>query len=202
MELKLTFDEIRKLLKIETPQFPKYTTQIINLANQNAQATRPKVVGQLSELIKEFPGRTLKEWEEWYLQRHPDAIDKATEKIMKMIENFREAINQIDESMVREWVRDLIIVKTFVGLRFQEAILKRIAEEFHMDYRLATPEEESRGIDGYIGNVPVSLKPRTYESKKMLPEGIEMPIILYEKKKDGLKIILPQELVSRLKEHR
>jgi len=29
--------------------FPKYTTQLINLANQNAAGTRPKVVGQMSE---------------------------------------------------------------------------------------------------------------------------------------------------------
>jgi hypothetical protein len=37
------------------------------LANQNAQGTRPKVVGQMSELIKEFPGKDVAEWEEWYI---------------------------------------------------------------------------------------------------------------------------------------
>jgi hypothetical protein len=26
--------------------FPKYTTQLINLANQNAQGTRPKMLGR------------------------------------------------------------------------------------------------------------------------------------------------------------
>ena len=31
--------------------FPKYTTQLMNLANQTAQGTRPKVVGQMSELF-------------------------------------------------------------------------------------------------------------------------------------------------------
>lgn len=34
--------------------FPKYTTQIINIANQNAGGTRPKVVGQMSELIIDY----------------------------------------------------------------------------------------------------------------------------------------------------
>jgi hypothetical protein len=38
----------------EEPEFPKYTTQLMNLANQNAQGTRPRVVGQMSELIKEL----------------------------------------------------------------------------------------------------------------------------------------------------
>ncbi len=42
--------------------FPKYTTQLINLANQNAGGTRPKVVGQMSDLIQEFPGNTFPEW--------------------------------------------------------------------------------------------------------------------------------------------
>jgi len=44
------------------PEFPKYSTQLMNLANQNAQGTRPRVVGQMSDLIQEFPGSTLDEW--------------------------------------------------------------------------------------------------------------------------------------------
>lgn len=199
MEFKIKIEEIRRLMEIENPEFPKYTTQILNLANQNAQATRPKVVGQMSELIKEFTGRTLEEWEEWYLKRYPDSIDKATKKILEMINNFRDAINQIDESMIRQWVRDLVIVKTFIGLRFQEAVLKKIAEKFDADYRLSTPEDESKGIDGYISNIPVSLKPTTYNSKKMLTEKLKGYIVYYEKQKDGLKIIVPEEIENQLK---
>jgi len=202
MEFKIKAEEIRRLMEIDSPEFPKYATQIINLANQNAQATRPKVVGQMSELIKEFTGKTLNEWEEWYLKRYPDSIDKATKKILEMIDNFRDVISQIDESMIRQWVRDLVIVKTFIGLRFQEAILRKIAEKFKTEYRLSTPEDESKGIDGYIGGIPVSLKPATYESKKMLSEEIEVHIIYYEKKKDGLKIIVPEELINKLKNKR
>ncbi len=198
MEFKIKADEIRKLMEIDNPRFPKYATQIINLANQNAQATRPKVVGQMSELIKEFTGRTLEEWEQWYLERYPDSIDEATRKILGMIDNFRDVINQIDESMIRQWVRDLVIVKTFIGLRFQEAVLKKIAEKFNTRYRLSEPEEESRGIDGYIGEIPVSIKPITYQFKKMLLEKIEVYVIYYEKQKDGIKITIPEELEEKL----
>ena len=200
MEFKIKTEEIRKLLEIDNLEFPKYATQILNLANQNAQATRPKVVGQMSELIKEFTGRTLEEWEEWYLRRYPDSIDKATKKILEMINNFKDVINKIDESMIREWVRDLVIVKTFIGLRFQEGVLKKIAEKFNTIYRLSTPEEESKGIDGYVGNIPISLKPITYQSKKMLTENIEVDIIYYEKQRDGLKIIIPTELENKLRQ--
>ena len=85
----------------------------------------------------------------------------------------------------------MIIVKTFVGLRFYEAVLKKIAEKFGSGYRLSTPEDESEGIDGYIGDIPISLKPKTYQSKKMLTEKIEVDIVYYEKQKDGLKTIIP-----------
>lgn len=199
MEFKIKIDEIRRLMEIESPVFPKYAIQIINLANQNAQATRPKVVGQMSNLIKEFTGRTLEEWEEWYLKRYPDSLEKATKKILGMIENFRDVINQIDESMIRQWVRDLVIVKTFIGLRFQEAVLKKISEKFGTTYELSSPEEESRGIDGYVGGIPLSLKPKTYNYKRMLPEKLEGYIIYYEKQKDGLKIVIPEDLESQLK---
>ncbi len=198
MEFKIKVDEIRRLMNIETPEFPKYATQIINLANQNAQATRPKVVGQMSELIKEFTGRTLEEWEEWYLKKYPDSIERATKKILEMIDNFRDVINKIDEDMIRQWVRDLVIVKTFIGLKFQEAVLKKIAEKFGTEYKLSTPEEESKGIDGYIGEIPISLKPVTYQSKKMLTEKIQVDVIYYEKQKDGLKITISDKLEKKL----
>ena len=200
MEIKIKNEEIRSLLGIESPEFPKYVTQILNLANQNAQATRPRVVGQMSELIKEFDGKTLEEWESWYLKRYPDAVDEATKKILSMIENFREAIGKIDENMVKQWVRDLVIVKTFLGLRFQEAVLKKLSEEFGLEYRLASPEEEKKGIDGYIGNLPVSLKPKSYDSKRLLPEKLEGYVIYYEKQKGGLRIFISEDLENLLKE--
>ena len=55
-------DVIAKGLSIPVMAFPKDTVQFINLANQNAQGTKPKVVGQMSELIQEFKGMTLEEW--------------------------------------------------------------------------------------------------------------------------------------------
>lgn len=188
MKIKLSNEEIRKIFNIESPEFPKYVTQILNLSNQNVQGTRPKVVGQMSELIKEFDGKTLKQWEEWYLERNPKAIDNATNKIIEMVANLKSAINKIDEKMIHEWVKDLVIVKTFLGFKFQEAILKKGAELKGANYRVSSPADESKGIDGYIGNMPVSIKPDTYKVKKNLPENIGVSIIYYEKIKTGLEV--------------
>ncbi len=57
-----------------------------------------------------------------------------------------------------------------------------------MGYKCATSEEESRGIDGYIGNFPVSIKPKSYQSMKGLSEIINVKIIYYEKGKNGVFI--------------
>lgn len=188
MKIKLTNEAIRESLEIPKPEFPKYATQIINLANQNAQGTRPKVVGQLTELIQEFTGRTLKEWEQWYVQRYPDAMEKARKKILSMLENMKDTMNRIDEDMVNVWVRDLVIVQTFLGLKLQEAILKKAAEIKGVGYRLAEKADESKGIDGYIGKIPVSIKPDTYKIKKSLREAIKVKMIYYKKIKNGIEV--------------
>jgi hypothetical protein len=188
MKVKITIEEIKKSLDIETPEFPKYVAPLINLANQYAQGTRPKVVGQMSELIREFGGRTLSEWEEWYLKKNPDAIKNATQKILQKLKELKDAINSIDSNIVEQWVRDLVIVKTFIGLKFQEVILKKGAEIKGTNYRLAEPKEEAKGIDGYIGEIPVSIKPATYKIKASLPENINAKIIYYRKIRDGIEV--------------
>jgi len=188
MKVKITIEEIRKYLDIDTPEFPTYVAPLINLANQYAQGTRPKVVGQMSELIQEFRGKTLSEWEKWYLEKKPDAIKNATEKILHKLKELRNSMNNIDEKMVEKWVRDLVIVKTFAGLRFQEAILKKGAKLKRTNYRLSKPNEESIGIDGYIGDIPVSIKPDTYEMKAALSEKIDIKIIIYKKIDDGIEV--------------
>ncbi len=160
----------------------------MNLANQNAQGTRPRVVGQMSELIEQCPKGTYDDWVKWYSEQMPKAIDDATERVYEMVQNLASAIKLIDKELVRKWVEDLVLTKTFTGFCFQQSILKTIAEKKHVRYRRATPEEESRNIDGYIGNVPVSIKPITYKTKSMLHENIGVQLIYYEKKKDGIVV--------------
>ena len=189
MKLKISNAEVSEILAGENIVYPKYTTQVMNLANQNAQGTRAKVVGQMSELIQQFDGNGLEEWRKWYLKGHPEAIDKATDKIWNMIGLLKESIPQIDKEMVKKWVEELVVVKTYAGLKFQSAILHKISEEQQLPYKLATPEEESKGIDGYIGGKPASIKPMTYKSTKQgLNEEIGVPIIYYNKTKSGLTI--------------
>lgn len=85
----------------------------MNLVNQNSQGTRPKVVGQMSDLIQEFGGKQFEDWVIWYTNRMPTAITDATEKIYGMVEKLRKSIELIDKNMVKDWAKDLILAKMF-----------------------------------------------------------------------------------------
>jgi len=180
--------EIKELIAGETLNFPKYTTQILNLANQNSQATRPRNVGQMSELIKQFEGKTIDDWEKWYRTQHPDALDEAVQKVFEMILKLKSAIDKIDEEMVENWVEDLVITKTYTGLHFQEAIVKKVAKVKEVGFEPSTPQDEAKGIDGFIDKNPVSVKPISYKSKKGLNEEINADIVYYDKKRSYIKI--------------
>ncbi|MFZ5450938.1 MAG: MjaI family restriction endonuclease [Thermodesulfobacteriota bacterium] len=188
MKIKIRNDEIRYYLDVPEAKFDTYISPLINLANTFAKGTIPKVVGQMSDLIQEFDGTTISEWEEWYLSKNPRAIQNATDKIINKIEEFKHIINKIDKNTIEKWVKDLVIFKTFMGLKSQGAIIKKVAELKAKTYRFSNREEESKGIDGFIGNTPVSIKPKTYQLKGSLPEVINITIIYYEKTKDGIEI--------------
>ena len=74
---KLKLDEAHKILTEDFDfNFPTYTKTLINRANEMSQACRKQYVGQMSEIALEHKDKTFKEWEEWYFETYPDAIDK------------------------------------------------------------------------------------------------------------------------------
>jgi len=186
-KIKMKNSEVEQLSNASQYAFPKYATQIINLLNSNAQGTRPFVVGQMSELIQEFDGKSLEEWVVWYNERQPDAVHNATEKIYGMYLLMREAFNSITKEMVEAWVKDLVYNKTYCGLKFQSAIIAFLANKVGKSWRLANIEE-AKGIDGFIGETPIQIKSSTYKIEGRLSETIEVPIVYYDKKKDGINI--------------
>lgn len=56
-KVKMKNNEVERLSNASQYDFPKYATQIINLLNSNAQGTRPAVVGQMSEFLREHCNR-------------------------------------------------------------------------------------------------------------------------------------------------
>lgn len=162
-------------------EFPKYTRGIINLANKDSGGTKPAVVGKMSEMFDPDEFDDYEEWHEWYIKNHGESIEVATEKIMEMIERYRKAIKEIDEDMVEEWVRELVIEKTAEGLMIETMILRYLSDQHDVEYYQSSSSEESRGIDGYLGNQPISVKPKSYDTKGSTKgrEDIDAPIVKY-----------------------
>ncbi len=185
---KIKNEEVATLSNATIYNFPKYTTMIVNLVNGTAQATRPKVVGQMSDLIQEFDGKTLDEWIEWYSAKMPNAVSDATAKISALMVEIKKAMELIDDELIENWVKDLVYTKTFCGLKVQQAIISYIAKLYDKEWRLADKSEEAKGIDGFVGDIPIQIKAETYKQKGQLNEVIDVPIVYYEKKKDGLNV--------------
>jgi len=170
-----------------------YIGSVINLGNSFSQATRPKNVGQLSDLIQIFRdsncNHSLDEWEKFYDEKvGKDKIAEASDKIWEYTLRIKKNLNSLTKEDVYEWTKDLIIDKTFSGLQIQLDILEMMCN--NNDYRLANSEEEAKGIDGFINGEPVSIKPHTY--KKTIQSGkesIPYRIIYYKKTKNGLIVV-------------
>lgn len=199
--IRLSEEEREELVADIDPEFPKYTTQIMNTANQNSQGTRPATVGQLNEIIEEYkqeyPEGDYEDWVEFYYEHYDgeENIEEATDKVYEMVVKMREATEEIDREMVNRWVKDLVLYKTYIGLgRNEEAILEKLSNEYNLPYELGTAKDESKGIDGYLGDQPVSIKPITYKQKGRLQEDIQAPIIYYEEYSttEALKLYLDE----------
>jgi hypothetical protein len=199
--LRISEEEREELVAEIDPDFPKYTTQIMNTANQNSQGTRPATVGQLNEIIEEYkeeyPNGNFEDWKQFYFEEYDgeESIEQATDKVFEMVVKMREAAEEIDREMVNRWVKDLVLYKTYNGLgRTEEAILKKLSEEYSLPYELGTAADESKGVDGYLGDQPVSVKPASYKQKSRLQEDIQAPIVYYEdySTTDALKLQLDE----------
>lgn len=169
----------------------KYVGSVINLGNSFSQATRPSNVGQISDLIQEYRNSTTEHsvegWREFYISKYGEqTIKDASDKIADCVDKIIENLKSLTREDIYNWTEDLIITKSFDGLQIQLEVLQMVAEE---TYRLATSEEESKGIDGYVDGVAVSIKPHTY--KKTINSGkesIPYKILYYKKTKNGLVV--------------
>ncbi|HLD83897.1 MAG TPA: MjaI family restriction endonuclease [archaeon] len=185
-ELKITRKQLMRVAGYTPKIYPKYTASIINLLNRWARGTASKVVGQMSDLVQESPYKDYEKWKGWYLKKHPKAIEEATKLIMAKLREVGKAFQTIDENTVRMWVEDLVIDKSFWGLKIQETILQELEKITEKSCRQATKEEERKGIDGFVGGMAVQIKPSTYKNaSNVKTEKLRAKTIYYEKNRDG-----------------
>ena len=77
---KIKFNDVSSANGTQKIQLPKYSSQVINLANGYSKATRPANVGQVSEDIKTFRddetliGYTNQDWINWHKNKYPEVL--------------------------------------------------------------------------------------------------------------------------------
>jgi hypothetical protein len=190
-EFRISEEERERLVAEEVDEFPidtpKYTTYLLNPAINLSQSNRPEVVGQMSDIIEEFreqhPEGNFEDWIEFYSEEYggEERLEEATEMAYPMVEKMKEAFEQVNRELTHNYLRDLVLFKTYEGFDIQEILLRKLGEIFDADTRRATAEEESRGIDGYVGDQPVQIKPITY--KDNLQEEFDAPVVYYDENK-------------------
>ena len=207
-EFRISAEERERLVAEKVEEFPintpKYTTYLLNPAINLSQSNRPEVVGQMSEIIDDFrtkhPDGTFEDWIEFYFEKYDGErrLKEATERAVPMVEKMKEAFDQVDKDMTHNYLRDLVLFKTYEGFDIQETILRKLRDMYDAEIERATPDDESRGIDGYVGEQPVSIKPETYPDN--LREEIDAPIVYYDENKTNKAMTVDiSELKSAMK---
>ena len=190
----LDLDEIEKS-NGEGYKFPKYTTQFLNNANSVAQATRStnKEVGSMNELIGEFSRSDLrkdvKNWCDFYLSKHPNGISFATNKLYNKTKEMPLDHDVFTYELCEKYITDLLINKTYSGFLIQEAIFNFLSKEYDLEFKNGTPEDEQKGIDGYLGDYSFQVKPVSKTTKGNLNNETYFAdyIIFYKKATKAIK---------------
>ena len=77
----------------------------------------------MNEIIEEFrakqPDGTFQDWVGFYFEEHDgeERLEEATEKAVPMVKKMKEAFEEVDEEMTRNYLRDLILFKNVRRVR-------------------------------------------------------------------------------------
>jgi hypothetical protein len=159
------------------------------MININAQATRPKHIGNLSLMKCNFNGQSIEEWKKYLTDVDPYIIDKVVNKIMDKSIEMCITAPYLNYDTVKIWAEDLIFYKTFIGFYIENLVFETISKKFGLKFhRKLTSNDESLGIDGYLNDKPFNVKPKTFKNKKNPSNKVNCEIIYYNLKKNLIEI--------------
>ncbi len=198
--IKLTAKHFKGVVHRQRREWPKYSTQLLNIAGQNCKAFDVKKVGSAKETWLEMrsqgiPG-TFENWCNFYNSK-PFAKNLPTQaqRLYEMIQKMQ--INGITLEMCDDYIKEVIYNKTHMGLGGEEMALQAVAEYYEQPLRFSTAEEEAQGIDGWIGTKPAQVKPNDSVFKGHVhnhPDRERVLLVTYVPKKQVCYIHNPEFL--------
>jgi hypothetical protein len=163
-------------------KYGSYVWDYLNLGNRWSKATHAKVVGRMDDEFAAFVAsgckQTLDEWEVFYLQRHPKALDVATDMLHDKIKAMKEALDKVGKAQCRQFVTDLVLEQTFEGQSVQRMLVQKVAD---CTGQMCTFDATTNGVDGHIGGEKVTVKPFTYfqQSPEEKRDALPSRLIVY-----------------------
>lgn len=202
--IKLTAKHFRGVIHRTRREWPKYSTQLLNVAAQNCKAFDVKKVGSAKETWlamrnQNIPG-TFENWCQFYDQQpFAQNIPGQAAKLYEMVQKM--GITGIPLSMCEDYIREVIYNKTHMGMAGEEMAIQAVGEYYGLQVRFSTAEEEAQGIDGWIGEIPVQVKPEGSAFKGHVhnhPDRERVLLVTYVPKKTVCYIHNPEFLVDKL----
>jgi len=198
--IKLTPKHFNSITERDRYEFPLYSKPILNIATQNSKATAVKFVGsmkeQFSQFLKDSDTKSLADWEKWYDERGgKEKIKMATDKLYSMLQKMPVDNEIFTRELAQKYIEELCYNKTHYGMSGEYHAVVAAATYFNKEFRFSTAEEESMGIDAWIGETPVQVKP--HDSVKMHhvrnhADEEKTLVLTYEAKKDSCYIHNPE----------
>lgn len=163
-------------------EWPKYSTQLLNLCNQNGRGTTPKNIGSLKELwtrmVSEGIRPSVENWFDYLNDNYGhEIVEGATDRIWSMAQKM-DLDHKLTKDMCHDYAMEIIYIKTALGMAMEEQAVMRAAEYLKSDYRLSTKEEESQGIDAWINKIPVQVKPDDYNNLNRSHMKVDQTLLL------------------------
>lgn len=199
--IKLTSNDFKGIIKKDRCPFPLNTKPILNIATQNSQCTRPKIVGSMKDFFTEFlslkSGKSVEDWEKFYFTEKNGVtrINNSAETLFNYLNKMPLDHNVFTFDIAKDYISDLVINKTHYGMSGEYYAVIAAAMHFKMPYRFSTAEEESQGIDAWIEKYPVQVKPHGTVVKHHVRNFADVNktlVITYEAKKDRCFIHNPE----------
>lgn len=197
--IKISAKSFQAVTQRNRCEFPLYSKPILNIATQNSKATQVKIVGSMKDQWMQFMatrGRSVIDWETWYMANGGQTkIDRATDKLYEMLSKMPVDHAVFTRDLANLYILDLVINKTHYGMSGEYHAVLAAAAHFNLPHRFSNAEEESQGIDAWIGDHPVQVKP--HDSVKMHhvynhADANRTLVITYESKKDCCYIHNPE----------
>jgi hypothetical protein len=168
-----------------------------NAYNQSCNCGNPKLgtMNDIEQSFAESGGGSWQDFVRFYCRQYNghtrvrSAIDAMTENLQDRVASIGGAVTELD---ARWWARKYIwsmLANTYRGFCSERTVIECVGTALDLPYD--TYGDESNGIDGYIGDTSVQVKPSSYLGLD-ITESAADHVITYELIDDDFVFTIPE----------